>query len=323
MVASTDVLAEAYKKAKEVVDAGGTNTPGRVKDVENDLGLQIKETGRRQVDDTTFFSSQQGSGPYEYGKWLLCRERIENMRGEEINAKNGNGWRSSVVNRVGLEVWYFGVPGGGCGEGGLCFLNQLAFSKIMKKYDKVKLRIAHLSSHTMAYMEVLKVDAFIISKRFVSVSITHRVTTKQVAVAGSSSKAVSSLMELWLGGSDECMTARDVEVQHAYPTSFELEDKGIDIMKDKVSQEEEEVPLNNYIGKQIGDFIDMPSEAVEQRIDVNVPDEIDGAKGEQVPNHVVKKGNLEFLVFKEIANPGVNELVDKGRPLKRKKGYAE
>ena len=78
---------------------------------------------------------------------------------------------------------------------------------------------------------------------------------------------------------------------------------------------QEEVPLNNNIGKQIGDFVDMPSEAVEQGMDANVPDEIDGAKGEQVPHHVVKKGNL--------ANPGVNELVDKGRPLKRKRVYAE
>nr|GEU31499.1 putative reverse transcriptase domain-containing protein [Tanacetum cinerariifolium] len=63
-------------------------------------------------------------------------------------------------------------------------------------------------------------------------------------------------------------------------------------MKDKVSQEhvcEEEVPLKNNIGKQIGDFVDMPSEAVEQGMDANVTDEIDGAKGEQVPNHVVKK----------------------------------
>ncbi|GKC34493.1 hypothetical protein Tco_1046877 [Tanacetum coccineum] len=83
---------------------------------------------------------------------------------------------------------------------------------------------------------------------------------------------------------------------------------------------EEEVPLNNNIGKQIGDFIDITSEAVEQRMDANMPDEINGAKGEQVPNHVVKKGNLEFLVCKEVANLGVNELVDKGRPLKRKKG---
>ncbi|GKB25881.1 hypothetical protein Tco_0865282 [Tanacetum coccineum] len=62
----------------------------------------------------------------------------------------------------------------------------------------------------------------------------------------------------------------------------------------------------------------MPSEAMEQGMDANVPDEIEGAKGEQVPNYVVKKGNLEILVCKEVANPGVNELVDKGRPLKRK-----
>ncbi|GJT22355.1 hypothetical protein Tco_0892292 [Tanacetum coccineum] len=51
-------------------------------------------------------------------------------------------------------------------------------------------------------------------------------------------------------------------------------------------------------------------------------EEIDGAKGEQVPNLAVKKDNLEFLVCKEVANPGVNELVDKERPLKRKKVFA-
>ncbi|GJZ93718.1 hypothetical protein Tco_0665921 [Tanacetum coccineum] len=102
--------------------------------------------------------------------------------------------------------------------------------------------------------------------------------------------------------------------------------KGTNVIKDKVSKEhvcEEKVPLNNNKGKQIGDFVDMPSEVVEQGMDVNVSDEIDGAKGEQVPNHVVKKGNLEFLVCKEVENPGVNELVDKGRPLKRKRVYAE
>ncbi|GJZ71706.1 hypothetical protein Tco_0635557 [Tanacetum coccineum] len=77
--------------------------------------------------------------------------------------------------------------------------------------------------------------------------------------------------------------------------AFDL-DKGTDVMKDTVSQKnmcEEEVPLNNNIGKQIGDFVDMSSEAVEQRMDANALDEIDGAKGEHVPNHVVKKGNLE------------------------------
>nr|GEX79373.1 hypothetical protein [Tanacetum cinerariifolium] len=92
-------------------------------------------------------------------------------------------------------------------------------------------------------------------------------------------------------------------------------------MKDTVSQKnvcEEEVPLNNNIGKQIGDFVDMPSEAVKKRMDANVPDEIDGAKGEQVPNHVVKKGNIEFLVCKEVANPGVNELVDKVNEYSKK-----
>nr|GEZ47917.1 hypothetical protein [Tanacetum cinerariifolium] len=104
------------------------------------------------------------------------------------------------------------------------------------------------------------------------------------------------------------------------------DDNGTDVMKDKVSQEhvcEDEVPLNPNIGKQISDFVDMPSETVEQGMDANVPDEIDDPKGEQAPNHVVKKGNLEFPVCKKVANPGVNELVDKERPLKSKRVYAE
>ncbi|GKD50477.1 hypothetical protein Tco_1279453 [Tanacetum coccineum] len=76
-------------------------------------------------------------------------------------------------------------------------------------------------------------------------------------------------------------------------------DKGTEVMKDKVSQEnvyKEEVPLNNNMGKQSGDLVEMPSEAIEKGMDNHVPNEIDGNKGEQVPNHVVKKGILEFLV---------------------------
>ncbi|GKB86676.1 hypothetical protein Tco_0961242 [Tanacetum coccineum] len=86
---------------------------------------------------------------------------------------------------------------------------------------------------------------------------------------------------------------------------------------------EEEVPLNNNIGKQSGDFVEMPSEVVEHGMDDHVPNKIDGAKGEHVPNYIVKKGNLEILVCKQVANPGVNEIVDKGRPLKRKRVYGE
>nr|GEV43493.1 hypothetical protein [Tanacetum cinerariifolium] len=68
---------------------------------------------------------------------------------------------------------------------------------------------------------------------------------------------------------------------------------------------------------------EMPSKAVEQKMYDHVPDEIDGANCEQLPNHVVKKSNLEFLVCKQVANQGGDELVDKGRPLKRKRVYAE
>nr|GEV25561.1 hypothetical protein [Tanacetum cinerariifolium] len=88
---------------------------------------------------------------------------------------------------------------------------------------------------------------------------------------------------LWFGGGD----LRDYV---SVVGGMDDGDKGTDVMKDTVSQKsmcEEEVPFNNNIGKQIGDFVDMPSEAVKQRMDANMPDEIAGAKGEQVPNHVV------------------------------------
>ncbi|GJV15841.1 hypothetical protein Tco_1361164, partial [Tanacetum coccineum] len=103
-------------------------------------------------------------------------------------------------------------------------------------------------------------------------------------------------------------------------------EKDTKVVKYKVSQEhvcEEEVPLNNNIGKQSGDLVEIPSEAVEKGMEDHVLDEIDAAKGEQVPNHVGKKGNLEFLVCKQVANHGGDELVDKGRPLNREKVYAQ
>ncbi|GJW27618.1 hypothetical protein Tco_0044493 [Tanacetum coccineum] len=148
-----------------------------------------------------------------------------------------------------------------------------------------------------------------------------------------------------------CLSDSNSELLIPTPSSDESKnekgqkDKGTNSMKDNVNQEhvcEEDVPLNKNIGKQSGDLeemqwnkgwmimylmrlmvLNMPSEAVEQEMDATVLDEIDGAKSEQVLNHVVKKDNLEFLVCKEVTNPGVNELVDKGRPLKRKKVYAE
>ncbi|GKA25604.1 hypothetical protein Tco_0711713 [Tanacetum coccineum] len=103
-------------------------------------------------------------------------------------------------------------------------------------------------------------------------------------------------------------------------------DKGTEVMKDKVIQEhvcEEKVLLNSNIGKQSGDLVEMPSEAVEQGMDDHVSNEIDDAKCERVPNHVVNKGNLEVLVCKQVANHGGDELVDKGRPLKKKRVHVE
>ncbi|GJR43632.1 hypothetical protein Tco_1311735 [Tanacetum coccineum] len=70
--------------------------------------------------------------------------------------------------------------------------------------------------------------------------------------------------------SEICLSDSDSEL--LTPTSWsdesknEKREKRTDVMKDTVSLKnmcEKEVPLNNNIGKQIGDFVDMPSEAVE------------------------------------------------------------
>ncbi|GKA53271.1 hypothetical protein Tco_0746586 [Tanacetum coccineum] len=66
---------------------------------------------------------------------------------------------------------------------------------------------------------------------------------------------------------------------------------------------------------------EMPSEAVKQGMDDHVLDETDGAKDEHAPNLVVKKGNLESLICKQVANHVGDELVEKGRSLKRKRVY--
>nr|GEU34746.1 zinc finger, CCHC-type [Tanacetum cinerariifolium] len=57
----------------------------------------------------------------------------------------------------------------------------------------------------------------------------------------------------------------------------------------------EEMPLNNNTRKQIGDFVDMPSEAVEKGMDANVPDEIDGAKGEQKNESTTVKDDIGMI----------------------------
>ncbi|KAL5701494.1 hypothetical protein ACHQM5_026822 [Ranunculus cassubicifolius] len=54
----------------------------------------------------------------------------------------------------------------------------------------------HISfkQRTVAYMEPFTLDVFI-SKRFVSASLTHRVTSRQVAVAGTNSKDIKAVLK--------------------------------------------------------------------------------------------------------------------------------
>lgn len=65
-----------------------------------------------------------------------------------------------------------------------------------QKGKKSKNPNKHLSfkQRTVAYMEPFTLDVFI-SKRFVSASLTHRVTSKQVAVAGTNSKDIKAVLK--------------------------------------------------------------------------------------------------------------------------------
>lgn len=65
-----------------------------------------------------------------------------------------------------------------------------------QKGKKPKNPIKHVSfkQRTIAYMEPFSLDVFI-SKRFVSASLTHRVTSKQVAVAGTNSKDIKAVLK--------------------------------------------------------------------------------------------------------------------------------
>ncbi|XP_057961811.1 uncharacterized protein LOC131153487 [Malania oleifera] len=65
-----------------------------------------------------------------------------------------------------------------------------------QKEKKSKNPKKHISfkQRTVAYMEPFTLDVFI-SKRFVSASLTHRVTSKQVAVAGTNSKDIKAALK--------------------------------------------------------------------------------------------------------------------------------
>ncbi|KAL1316476.1 hypothetical protein HN51_068675 [Arachis hypogaea] len=65
-----------------------------------------------------------------------------------------------------------------------------------QKGKKSKNPDKHVSfkQRTVAYMEPFTLDVFI-SKRFVSASLTHRVTSKQVAVSGTNSKDIKAVLK--------------------------------------------------------------------------------------------------------------------------------
>ncbi|XP_078435647.1 ribosomal L18p/L5e family protein isoform X1 [Wolffia australiana] len=68
------------------------------------------------------------------------------------------------------------------------------YTKEKKPRNPENRKHVSFKQRTIAYMEPFSLDVFI-SKRFVSASITHRVTSKQVAVAGTNSKDIKAVLQ--------------------------------------------------------------------------------------------------------------------------------
>ncbi|XP_068669397.1 uncharacterized protein [Aristolochia californica] len=71
---------------------------------------------------------------------------------------------------------------------------QRPYTYLKGKKSKNPHKHISFKQRTIAYMEPFTLDVFI-SKRFVSASITHRVTSKQVAVAGTNSKDIKAALK--------------------------------------------------------------------------------------------------------------------------------
>ncbi|CAI9096829.1 OLC1v1033055C1 [Oldenlandia corymbosa var. corymbosa] len=72
--------------------------------------------------------------------------------------------------------------------------NSRPYTYQKEKRSKNPNKHVSFKQRTIAYMEPFTLDVFI-SKRFVSASITHRVTSKQVAVAGTNSKDIKAVLK--------------------------------------------------------------------------------------------------------------------------------
>ncbi|KAE9593916.1 hypothetical protein Lal_00016889 [Lupinus albus] len=71
--------------------------------------------------------------------------------------------------------------------------NSKPYTYLKGKKSKNPNKHISFKQRTIAYMEPFTLDVFI-SKRFVSASLTHRVTSKQVAVAGTNSKDIKAVL---------------------------------------------------------------------------------------------------------------------------------
>ncbi|CAB4285229.1 unnamed protein product [Prunus armeniaca] len=97
-----------------------------------------------------------------------------------------SGFHSGQVNCA--QRSFFGV------EDFLDDNNSRPYTYQKEKISKNPQKHVSFKQRTVAYIEPFTLDVFI-SKRFVSASITHRVTCKQVAVAGTNSKDIKAVLK--------------------------------------------------------------------------------------------------------------------------------
>ncbi|KAF4369655.1 hypothetical protein F8388_018095 [Cannabis sativa] len=120
----------------------------------------------------------------------------------------GNAWNKGVYGHIGEKLRScFYVPAIGIHNGQVHSAPRSFFGVedflddnnsrpyTYKKEKKSKNPQKHISfkQRTEAYMEPFTLDV-LISKRFVTASLTHRVTSRQVAVAGTNSKDIKAVL---------------------------------------------------------------------------------------------------------------------------------
>ncbi|XP_022866257.1 uncharacterized protein LOC111386063 [Olea europaea var. sylvestris] len=128
-------------------------------------------------------------------KEIILLYTCSNMKLESCSRNMSSAKVSCFPLRILLELPSYFAPRSFFGvEDFLDDDNSRPYTYQKEKKSKNPNKHVSFKQRTVAYMEPFTLDVFI-SKRLVSASITHRVTSKQVAVTGTNSKDIKAVLK--------------------------------------------------------------------------------------------------------------------------------